>query len=707
VPRPLALLAIALSATLAAGAATARPASAADIPFTRVVIDPVPPDGPDTKTVGDVDGDGFPDVIVASSTGGGLWWYRYPAWTRHAIRPAGGWTTDMQAGDVDGDGDLDIVVPRGSGLMWYVNPRPAGDPAAGPWAEIPIGVNGADNHDVEVGDVNGDGKLDVVSRRHGGAATYLWLQQAPAAWIEVVVGTDFGEGTALGDVDGDGDLDVAQNGFWLENPLPLGDLFAPWPRHVIDPYWLSLYVGVLVADVNGDGRPDVVLAPSESADGPFSWYEAADPKSGPWTEHPVDPSVSYFHTFKAADVDGDGDLDLVTAEMHQSADPDEVSIYRNEGGGLAWAQQVIGTMGSHNLRIADIDADGDVDVVGVNWHESAADGAAVTLWRNGLAGGPPLFTGGVFVAIAHLDGPAGPARIVTGPGPGRTAQVRAFDADGAVRLEVDVYPPGFAGGVRVAACDFDADGRDDVVAVAGPGGAPHVRVMKFDGSGALVGDLASFFAYDLGFAGGLFVACGDLDGDGAPEIVLGVDAGGGPHVRVLRLDHSVFDEFLAYDPAFRGGIRVAVGDVTGDGRADLVLGAGPGGGPHVRVVTYAGGPREERASAMVYDVGFRQGLFVAAGDVTGDGVAEIVTSADAGGGPHVRVLRHDAAAPGGLAGVSEFLAYDAGFRGGVRAAAGVIAGGGRIVTGAGSGGGPHVGLFTPGGLPVGPGFLAY
>jgi hypothetical protein len=75
--------------------------------------------------------------------------------------------------------------------------------------------------------------------------------------------------------------------------------------------------------------------------------------------------------------------------MHQSSDPDEVSVYFNLGGGLGWSQQVIGTMGAHNLRIADIDADGDIDVVGVNWLEVAADGAAVTLWRNGLAGGPP------------------------------------------------------------------------------------------------------------------------------------------------------------------------------------------------------------------------------------------------------------------------------------------------------------------------------
>ena len=210
-------------------------------------------------------------------------------------------------------------------------------------------------------------------------------------WLEGLANNDFGEGTALGDIDRDGDLDIAHNGFWLENPLPSGNILGAWPRHDIDSAWFDLRTGVLVADINGDGRNDVVLAPSESADGRFVWYEASNPKNGPWVEHLIDDSVSYFHTFKAADVDRDGDLDLVTAEMHQSDDPDEVSVYRNQGGGLAWLQQVIGTTGSHNLRIADIDRDGDIDVVGVNWHESAADGAAVTLWRNNLqaVGAPP------------------------------------------------------------------------------------------------------------------------------------------------------------------------------------------------------------------------------------------------------------------------------------------------------------------------------
>jgi hypothetical protein len=363
-------------------------AQVAPIPFVSVVIDADNPRTPDCKAVGDIDGDGFPDVIIASSEEDGVHWYRYPTWARHAIRPGGTYTTDMQVADIDGDGDLDVVVPAAHGLVWYENPRPGGDPATAFWPEHLIGAAGAHNHDVEVGDLNGDGRPDVVTRPHGGGGTNAWFQAAPTVWVRLVVGDDPGEGTALGDIDGDGDLDIAHNGVWLENPLPAGGLSAPWPRHEFAP-GAPHDVGVLVADIDGDGRNDLVLAPSESAGRPFVWYESATPRTGPWTAHVIDPAVSYFHTFKAADMDGDGDLDLVTAEMHQSSDPDEVSVYRSEGGGLAWSKQVVATTGSHNLRVADIGSDGDIDIIGANWSDGAQDSAVIRLWENTRAGNPP------------------------------------------------------------------------------------------------------------------------------------------------------------------------------------------------------------------------------------------------------------------------------------------------------------------------------
>jgi hypothetical protein len=319
----------------------------------------------------------------------------------------------------------------------------------------------------------------------------------------------------------------------------------------------------------------------------------------------------------------------------------------------------------------------------------------------------PFFAGGLYVATGRVLAATGPAQVVTGPGAGRVGEIRAFDADGTQRLNFQAYPDGYQGGVRLAACDFDGDGRDDVLSVVGPGGASHVRILKFDTNGQPSADLVSFFAYDLGFIGGLYAACGDLDGDGVPEIILGVDAGGAPHLRALRYTPGTpsnvtpLIEAFVYDLGFRGGVRVAAGNLDGGDRDSIVIAAGPGGGPHVRALRWDGSQLVDQAGFFVYDGGFLGGIFVAAGDVLGDARAEIITAADAGGGPHVRVFTGTGDDTG-----TSFLAYPAGFTGGVRVAAGLVGGTRTIVTGTGAGGAAQVGLFTGGGAPTG-GFIAY
>jgi hypothetical protein len=130
-----------------------------------------------------------------------------------------------------------------------------------------------------------------------------------------------------------------------------------------------------------------LLAPAEEH-GRLSWYQApADAANGKWTEHVIDGDVDYIHTFKVGDVNRDGKLDVVTAEMHASGyQPDKpsqrrVSVYYNAGEGLNWKTQIVATTGSHNLRIADIDSDRDIDIIGANW---AGPYKPVELWRSRL-----------------------------------------------------------------------------------------------------------------------------------------------------------------------------------------------------------------------------------------------------------------------------------------------------------------------------------
>ncbi|TAL19592.1 hypothetical protein EPN90_03080 [Patescibacteria group bacterium] len=170
--------------------------------------------------------------------------------------------------------------------------------------------------------------------------------------------------------------------------------------------------------------------------------------------------------------------------------------------------------------------------------------------------------------------------------------------------------------------------------VAASAGVPG-EVKLFDRNGGFV---RSFLAYEAPFKGGLTAAAGDLDGDGHEEIVTAPQSSYAPWVRIFDSAGIKRAEFLAYAASWRGGVNVAVGDVDGDGRAEIVTGAGKGGGPHVKVFD---GQGRTRASFFAYDQKFRGGVNVAVGDVDGDGRSEIVAGPGAGGGPHVRVFNGD------------------------------------------------------------------
>jgi hypothetical protein len=283
--------------------------------------------------------------------------------------------------------------------------------------------------------------------------------------------------------------------------------------------------------------------------------------------------------------------------------------------------------------------------------------------------------------------PPGASALVAAADAGGAPLVRDFDpVTGAQRFAFYAYDPNFHGGVRVALGDVTGDGIADIITAPGPGGGPHVRV--FDGriGTPLTGPLGGFFAYDADFTGGLFVAAGDVNGDGRVDIITGPDAGGGPNVRVFSgLDGSVLANFMAYSPTFSGGVRVAAGDVDGDGHADIVTGAGPGGGPEVRVFSGASGGLVR--DFLAYDEVFRGGVYVAAGALEGSQTAAIVTGAGSGGGPNVRIFNGSDATM-----IASYFAYDPGFTGGVRVAVGAFDSQGHasIVTSPGPSGGPHV-----------------
>jgi membrane-associated phospholipid phosphatase len=264
--------------------------------------------------------------------------------------------------------------------------------------------------------------------------------------------------------------------------------------------------------------------------------------------------------------------------------------------------------------------------------------------------------------------------LAFGADAGGLPYVRLFDPTTNTQVRAFLaFDASFKGGVHVAEADVNGDGVPDILTGAGAGGGPHVKL--FDGrTGALI---TEFFAYDPSFHGGVNVAIGDVNGDGKPDIITAAGSGGGPHVKVFNLSGNLESEFFAYDASFHGGVTIAVGDPTGAGHCDIFTGAGAGGGPHVKV--FDGATDATLASFFAYGAGFHGGVNVAAADLDGDGQCEIITGAGAGGGPDVRVF-------GGLGGIkSEFYAFDGSYTGGVQVGADDVNGDATqdIVVGAG------------------------
>ena len=312
---------------------------------------------------------------------------------------------------------------------------------------------------------------------------------------------------------------------------------------------------------------------------------------------------------------------------------------------------------------------------------------------------PP--TDGVVAPVARTQlmpsidaiGGQDPSYLVAGTGAGSAPLVRVFDySTGLEKLSFLAYEPNYTGGVRVATGDVNGDGVPDIIAATGVGGGPRMRV--FSGiDGAVIGD---FFAYEETYRGGLSVAVADVNGDGFADIVTGTDQGGGPRVRVFDgRTLSVVQDFFAFDSNQRGGVRVAAADFNRDGRADIV--AATGTGVPARVVVFDAVSRTPIRDFAPYEAGFTGGVNVAAGDFNRDGVADIVTGADVGGGPRVRAF--DGASGGVLA---DFYSFNPEFTGGARVAADDLNGDGvaDLAVAAGSGGGARVTVYSGAGFQV-------
>ncbi len=368
---------------IAAGAVVllaAGPIAAEPVTFERHVIDPDPPRNPWYKLVGDVTGDGRPEIVVAGQHGPVVM-YHGDAWRKLTIadRPHDGGVHGAIA-DVNGNGRNDIVM---GSVVWLENPGFSDGRFNGPWTVHRIASEAV--HDVLVGDLTGNGLLDVVGRDQSafsgsGDAVHIFYQREPDQWQQQTLPAHDGEGLALADVNGDGQLDIVIDKVWFENAG------GAWHRHVYAPRWDHGHAKVALGDISGNGRLDIVLTPAELRGQRYriSWFAAPETdRTRPWPEHViVDDIEAVIHSLALADFNGDGRLDVAYAHMHQGAAPNEVVVMYNRGGGEVWHKQVIDTAGSHDIVATDLTGNGRVDLLGANH----AGEAPLVLWRNRGAG---------------------------------------------------------------------------------------------------------------------------------------------------------------------------------------------------------------------------------------------------------------------------------------------------------------------------------
>jgi hypothetical protein len=265
--------------------------------------------------------------------------------------------------------------------------------------------------------------------------------------------------------------------------------------------------------------------------------------------------------------------------------------------------------------------------------------------------GPGLLTNGMFACGAGENG---------------APRVCLFNQVGGPPVhDFYAFDPNFRGGVRVAVADLTGDGIPDLVAAPGgppPGGFPLPPLVRvFDGRTMRL--VSEFLAYSRDWTGGVFVAAAGITPRGRAVVVTGTDVGAGPHVRAFDVvTGRELASFMAYDVNYRGGVRVALGDVDGDGTADIITSPGPQHVPQIRV--FSGVNQRPVADFLAFDPTHQVGAWVASADVTRNGRSDILVGADVNGCGLVRVFDP-------LRGVKlgEVSPYPGKFRGGIRVAA--------------------------------------
>ncbi|MFO7825918.1 MAG: VCBS repeat-containing protein [Cyclobacterium sp.] len=321
----------------------------------------------------DVNGDGTPDLVSGS------YWYQGPEFTKRyligQVKRVSEYFDDFSTIplDVNGDGNMDYVTGGwfGKTLFWVENPGNNGE-----WQPHEI-ANTGNVETTRAWDVNGDGHLDIVPNTPNQALAYYSLKRddngkGTGAFEKFPVTEKHGHGLGFGDINGDGRGDFIIPEGWLEAPEDLEN--GSWKLH--EAFQLEgASVPILVVDVNKDGLNDLIVG--QGHDYGLHWYEQKRQGDNiSFTQHPIDPYQSQYHTMEWADIDNDGEMELITGKRyraHNGNDPganDHLGLYYFKWNGESFTKNIIsyGPFGEGKgaglfFSVEDLNADGMLDIV--------------------------------------------------------------------------------------------------------------------------------------------------------------------------------------------------------------------------------------------------------------------------------------------------------------------------------------------------------
>lgn len=320
--------------------------------------------------------------MIFAGGNGGLFWFRKETGKRGMIAK-GFFHVGLAIEDIDGDGIKEIVAARQdteADNRFLIECYKPGKNPEEPWKSYVIDPECAGNpHDILFTDIDGDGAREMLSVAAYSKTPGVFLYKCRGSWMEpwdkhMITEGHLTEGLAVADLNGDGRLEVVSGPDWFTMPKD-GPYSGKWERRVYAPNFRDM-CRMAIIDITGRGRGDIVAVESEYREGLFSWFEnriKEDPEN-PWVEHRIADGLVFAHSLQVRKDPSTGESSIFLAEMAKGGWGQpynwdaRLMKYSTVDNGKSWTETILYKgAGTHQAILYDIDGDGEEEVVGKTW----------------------------------------------------------------------------------------------------------------------------------------------------------------------------------------------------------------------------------------------------------------------------------------------------------------------------------------------------